>query len=59
MADLQGSPAALLLFPLRAVIFDQFLKLFGLGQRDEIAGDKELAIQSAGGVFDLGRIEHD
>ena len=39
-----------------AVGFDELLELFGLRQRDEIAGHKELLVETGGGVFHLRSI---
>lgn len=39
------------LFPHCAMVFEELLQLLGFGQCDEVARDKELVIQAAGGVF--------
>lgn len=41
------------LFPGGAVGFDEALEFLRLGQGDEVAGDEELVVDPAGGVFDL------
>jgi len=44
------------LLPRGAVGFDELLELLGLGQGHEVAGDKELMVEAAGGVFHLGLV---
>ena len=46
----------MVLLPRGAVGFDELLELLGLGQGHEVAGDKELMVQAAGGVFHLGLV---
>jgi hypothetical protein len=43
-----------ILLPGGGVGVDEGLQLLGLGQGDEVAGDKELLVQPGGGVADAG-----